>query len=279
MSELGNKYLFDLNGRVAVITGGAGLLGLEYARMLAEYGANIVLVDLNKEKCEAQAKELEKAFKRKMLGLKADITKKEEVQEVVHKIEVELGKIDVLINNAAVVTPADDRGSNFVDFHDYPLDSWEKSLKVNLTGMFLCTQEVIKSMLKKKVSGSIINISSTYGLVGPDQSIYSSITRPGTGEKYKKPVDYSTTKSAVLNFTRYLAAYYGGQGIRVNTLTPGGVWDNQSEEFVKEYRKKTPLGRMATNTDYNGAILFLASDASAYMTGSNLVVDGGWTCW
>lgn len=280
MSKSGFRDLFNLQGRVVAITGGVGLLGLEYARILAEYGASIVLVDIEKEKCETQAKQLEQVFKRKMLGIKTDITKKEEVQAMVRRVEEEFGKVDVLINNAAMAAPANDKGSNFVEFHDYPQELWEKSLKVNLTGMFLCTQAVIKLMLKKKVKGSIINISSIYGLVAPDQLMYESITRAGAdSEKYKKPADYSTTKSGVLNFTRYLAAYYGGKGIRVNTLTPGGVWDNHSHEFVKEYSKRTPLGRMATNSDFNGAILFLASDASEYMTGANLVVDGGWTSW
>lgn len=272
--------MFDMKGKVAVITGGTGLLGMEYAKILASAGANIVLVDLDKDKCEKNAKILEKEFKNKILGVKTDISSQKEVKSMVAKVEKEFGKIDVLVNNAAFNCPADSKGSNFVSFEDYPLELWKKSIDVNLTGMFICSQEVIRLMIKKKIKGSIINVSSTYGLVGPDQRIYHSIKHPkDSSKKFVKPVDYSTTKSGVLNFTRYLAAAYGKNGIRVNTLTPGGVLDNQDEDFVEGYSNKTVLGKMAEKTDYNGAVLFLASDASKYMTGSNLVVDGGWTCW
>jgi len=272
--------LFNMKGKVVLITGGTGLLGLEYAKILSSAGANIVLVDLDENKCKEKARELEKEFGNKMLGVKTDISNQKEVKSMVAKVEKEFGKIDVLINNAAFNAPADDKGSNFVSFEDYPLELWKKSIDVNLTGMFICSQEIIRLMIKKNIKGSIINISSTYGLVAPDQSIYSSIKHPeNSAKKFVKPVDYSTTKSGVLNFTRYLAAMYGKHSIRVNTLTPGGVWDEQEKDFVEEYSKKTPLGRMAEKTDYNGAILLLASDASKYMTGANLIVDGGWTCW
>jgi NAD(P)-dependent dehydrogenase (short-subunit alcohol dehydrogenase family) len=257
--------MFDMKGKVAVITGGTGLLGMEY---------------LDKDKCEKNAKILKKEFKNKMLGIKTDISNQKEVKSMAAKVEKEFGKIDVLVNNAAFNCPADNKGSNFVSFEDYPLELWKKSIDVNLTGMFICSQEVIRLMIKKKIKGSIINVSSTYGLVGPDQRIYHSIKHPkDSSKKFVKPVDYSTTKSGVLNFTRYLAALYGKNGIRVNTLTPGGVLDNQDEDFVEGYSNKTVLGKMAEKTDYNGAVLFLASDASKYMTGSNLVIDGGWTCW
>ena len=278
MSKIDN--LFSMKGKVVIITGGTGLLGLEYAKILGSAGANIVLVDLDEIKCKKKAEELEKKFGNKMLGVKTDISNKKQVKSMVKKVEKEFGKIDVLINNAAFNAPADNKGSNFVSFEDYPLELWKKSIDVNLTGMFICSQEVIRLMIKEKVKGSIINISSIYGLVAPDQRIYSAITHPDdSSKKFVKPVAYSTTKSGVINFTRYLAAMYGRHSIRVNTLTPGGVWDNQDKNFVKEYSKKTPLGRMAEKTDYNGAILLLASDASKYMTGANLIVDGGWTCW
>jgi len=278
MSKIDN--LFSMKGKVVIITGGTGLLGLEYAKILGSAGANIVLVDLDEIKCKKKAEELEKKFGNKMLGVKTDISNKKQVKSMVKKVEKEFGKIDVLINNAAFNAPADNKGSNFVSFEDYPLELWKKSIDVNLTGMFICSQEVIRLMIKEKVKGSIINISSIYGLVAPDQRIYSAITHPDdSSKKFVKPVDYSTTKSGVINFTRYLAAMYGRHSIRVNTLTPGGVWDNQDKNFVKEYSKKTVFGRMAEKTDYNGAILFLASDASKYMTGANLIVDGGWTCW
>jgi NAD(P)-dependent dehydrogenase (short-subunit alcohol dehydrogenase family) len=272
-----NGDLFNLEGKTALVTGGVGLLGSEYAWTLAHHGAHVILVDINQEACTAKARVLEEQSGRKMLGIKTDITSQPEVREMVARVGQEFGTVDILVNNAAMVAPADARGSSFSEFHDYPLELWEKSLQVNMTGLLLCCQEVIKLMLKNYTPGSIINVSSIYGVVAPDQALYESIT--DGARTFKKPVDYSATKSAVLNFTRYLAAYYGKDGIRVNTLTPGGVWDNQSPEFEQEYRRRTPLGRMARPDDYNGAILFLASDASSYMTGANLVVDGGWTCW
>ena len=272
--------LFDMKGKVVLITGGTGLLGFEYAKILGSAGANIVLVDLDENKCKGKARELEKEFGNKMLGIKTDISNKKQVKSMVKKVEEVFGKIDVLINNAAFNAPADNKGSNFVSFEDYPLELWKKSIDVNLTGMFVCSQEVIRLMIKKNIKGSIINISSIYGLLAPDQRIYHSIRHPeDKSKKFVKPVDYPTTKSGVLNFTRYLAALYGKNSIRVNTLTPGGVWDKQEEDFVNEYSKRTVFGRMAEKTDYNGAILLLASDASKYMTGANLIVDGGWTCW
>jgi NAD(P)-dependent dehydrogenase (short-subunit alcohol dehydrogenase family) len=188
------------------------------------------------------------------------------------------GRVDGLVNNAAL-NPAfgRDRATAFdLPFEEYSLDLWNRTLAVNLTGMFLCTREVAPIM-RAQQRGVIVNVSSTYGLVGPDQRLYET-DDPDGGRGYK-PVDYSVTKSGVLGFTRYLAAYWAGTGIRVNTLTPGGVLSDQPEQFVRRYSARTPLGRMADCHEYSAALLFLLSDASSYMTGGNLVVDGGWTAW
>lgn len=186
------------------------------------------------------------------------------------------GRIDVLVNNAAI-DPKFDRhavADRQVTFEEFPLQAWNEALAVNVTGMFLCAQAVSKPMLAQG-GGVVINVSSMYGMVGPDQALYRET---GAAAAFK-PVTYSVTKSAVYGLTKYLATYWAGKNIRVNTLTLGGVENDQTPGFVERYAARTPLGRMAHPNEYCGALLFLASDASSYMTGSNLVVDGGWTAW
>ena len=191
----------------------------------------------------------------------------------------QFGRLDILVNSAALDPKFDPdaaaKGIAPGAFEDYPLEQWNAALNVNLTGMFLVTQACAKQMVVQGKKGSIINICSTYGLNGPDQRIY---IKDGKRVAYK-PVYYTTTKAGVMGFTKYLAAYYAETEIRVNALTPGGVFNNHEEYFVKNYSAKTILGRMAKKDEMNGALLFLASDASSYMTGNNVVVDGGWTAW
>ena len=266
---------FKLNGRVAVVTGGAGLLGSEFCRTLAEAGALVMVADLNGIAATATAE----AIKQK--GLKAqavqvDVTNPESVRNMVEAAVYAGGSLDILVNCAALDPKFDPQhaGTHTNSFEEYPLESWNQSLSVNLTGMFLCCQAAVRPMLTQG-KGVIINICSTYGLVGPDQRIYG---KPGQPVQYK-PVYYSVTKAGVLGMTHYLATYYAGTDIRVNALTPGGVYNNHDETFLKAYSARTVMGRMAKQDEMNGALLFLASDASSYMTGSNLVVDGGWTAW
>ncbi len=269
---------FDLTGRVAAVTGGVGLLGAEFSRTLAEAGAAVAVIDLNEAASQAVADTLTKGGY-KALALPTDITHPESVREAVEKILSELGRLDVLVNSAALDPKFDpdavNKGITPGAFEDYPLDLWNSALNVNLTGMFLMTQACVKPMLDQGRKGSIINICSTYGLNGPDQRIY---IREGKRVAFK-PVYYTVTKAGVMGFTKYLAAYYAGTNIRVNALTPGGVFNNHEDYFVQNYSAKTILGRMAKKDEMNGALLFLASDASSYMTGNNLVVDGGWTAW
>jgi 2-deoxy-D-gluconate 3-dehydrogenase len=269
---------FNLKDRVAVVTGGAGLLGVEFCRTLTEAGAAVAVVDLNAEKCAGAAESLTKAGFR-ALPVPADITQPDSVKVLVEKVLTEFGRLDVLVNSAALDPKFDPdavaRGIAPGSFEDYPLEQWSAALNVNLTGMFLVTQACVKPMLAQGKKGSIINICSTYGLNGPDQRIY---IKDGKRVAYK-PAYYTTTKAGVMGFTKYLAAYYAGTDIRVNALTPGGVFNNHEEYFVQNYSAKTILGRMARKDEMNGALLFLASDASSYMTGNNVIVDGGWTAW
>jgi NAD(P)-dependent dehydrogenase (short-subunit alcohol dehydrogenase family) len=269
---------FDLTGRVAVITGGVGLLGAEFCRTLAEAGAAVVVVDLNASASQAVADSLTKSGTR-ALAVPTDITNPDAVSALVEQTLSTFGRLDILVNSAALDPKFDpnavSKGITPGAFEDYPLDLWNSALNVNLTGMFLMTQACVKPMIAQGKKGSIVNICSTYGLNGPDQRIY---IKEGKRVAFK-PVYYTVTKAGVMGFTKYLAAYYADTEIRVNALTPGGVFNNHEDYFVKNYSAKTILGRMAKKDEMNGALLFLASDASSYMTGNNVVVDGGWTAW
>jgi 2-deoxy-D-gluconate 3-dehydrogenase len=269
---------FNLAGQVAVVTGGVGLLGTEFCKTLAEAGAAVAVVDLNGAASTSLTEALTGDGYRAR-GFATDITDPQSVKDLVDSVCSEFGRLDILVNSAALDPKFDPqaaaRGIAPGAFEDYPLEQWNAALNVNLTGMFLVTQACVKPMLAQGKKGSIINICSTYGLNGPDQRIY---IKDGKRVAFK-PVYYTVTKGGVLGFTKYLAAYYAGTQIRVNALTPGGVFNNHEEYFVKNYSAKTILGRMAEHDEMNGALLFLASDASSYMTGNNVVVDGGWTAW
>jgi NAD(P)-dependent dehydrogenase (short-subunit alcohol dehydrogenase family) len=264
---------FELNQRVAVVTGATGLIGRHHCMALSEAGAHVVCADLDFGKCE----DLAKTLPTKSIGLKLDVTQEESVKSGLQAVLKSLGRVDILINNAAIndmfenPTVALERSR----FEHYPVEMFRKMMDVNVTGMFLCSQ-IFGSEMARSKKGSIINISSTYGIVGPNQSLY---IKPDGKHAMFKSAAYPASKGAVIAFTRFLAAYWGDQGVRVNTLSPGGVENSQDEFFVKKYSERTPLARMAEPTDYRGAVVFLASDASSYMTGANLVVDGGFTVW
>jgi NAD(P)-dependent dehydrogenase (short-subunit alcohol dehydrogenase family) len=264
---------FQLENKVAVVTGALGLLGKHHCHALAEAGANVVVCDLNEEQCVQFADLLPT----ESMGIFLDVTRARSIQNLLDETLKKFGQVDILVNNAAIndmfETPA--LAAEQSRFENYPLEMWQKSLDVNITGVFLCSQ-IIGSQMAQQGKGSIINVASTYGIVAPDQSLYRN---PDGKQLFYKSPAYPTTKGAVIAFTKFLAAYWGNSGVRVNALSPGGVENGQDEFFVANYSKKTPLGRMARPTDYKGAIVFLASDASSYMTGANLVVDGGWTAW
>ena len=268
-----NMELFDLTNKTAIVTGALGLIGKEHCRALSEAGANVIVTDIDEKKCEEFANSLSTPSME--IGL--DVTNPESINNLRDKVIAKFKHIDILVNNAAINDMFENpkAASELSKFENYPLELWQKSVDVNLTGVFLCSQ-ILGSEMAKQKSGSIINVASTYGISAPDQSLY--IKADGTQAFYKPPA-YSATKGAVIMFTRYLAAYWGKEGVRVNTLTPGGVENSQDEFFIEKYSSKTQLGRMAKPTDYKGALIFLASDASSYMTGANLVVDGGWTAW
>jgi NAD(P)-dependent dehydrogenase (short-subunit alcohol dehydrogenase family) len=264
---------FGLAGKTAIVTGAAGLLGRYHCRALAEAGATVVATDTDRDACAALAQELGG----QALGVAADVTDPDSVRELAAEALGRTGRIDVLVNNAAINDKVEDPATALESsrFENYPLELWKRSLEVNVTGVFLCSQ-VIGAEMARAGRGSIINIGSTYGVVAPDPSLY----RDTEGrQRFYKSAAYPTSKGAVLAFTRFLAAYWGEAGVRVNALSPGGVENRQDGFFIDEYARRTPLGRMASPADFAGALVFLASDASAYVTGANLPVDGGFTIW
>jgi NAD(P)-dependent dehydrogenase (short-subunit alcohol dehydrogenase family) len=261
-----SEKLFDLKDHVALITGGSGVLGMVFARALADQGAKIVVADIDEERCETCAAEIAKESGKACLGVLLDVSDPKAVASAVGRVENEFGRIDILINNAA----AQPQGM-FAPLEEYSVDVWNRIMAVNLTGQFLMAQASAPIMLRQK-RGSIVNISSVYGVVGPNQHIYE-------GSKFNTPAVYSASKAGVLGLTRYLATYWAQQGIRVNSITPGGVFRGHKDPFLSAYCARVPMGRMAEQDELRGAVIYLASGASSYVTGHNLVVDGGWTIW
>lgn len=264
---------FDLEGEVAVVTGGRGLLGGEFVKTLAAAGASVASIDI-KDTTQSESETSGKSVS--PLVLQADITKLFSVKMVFDGIEKKLGTPTILINCAGIDVPPNASVVDNGPFEDVPESAWDAVIDSHLKGAFLVSQEFVRRNRVSERGGSIINISSTYGVIAPDQSMYDFRRR--RGENFYKPVAYSVAKSGMLNFTRWLAEYCGPYQIRVNTLVLGGVLNEQEKEFVQQYSRRTMLNRMANRDEYNGAVLFLASrKASSYMTGSIVTVDGGWT--
>lgn len=266
---------FKIKGKVCVITGGAGFLGKKHAQAVLEGEGIPVILDLDQEKID----EALSSFEGEAFGFKADITDKKSLEETKEKILAETGRIDALINNAAnnpKVEKTDD-SKNWSRFENFPENVWQDDLDVSLKGSFLCSQ-VFGSYMAEKGEGVILNISSDLGIIAPDQRIYR---KEGLKEEeqMKKPVSYSVAKHGLIGLTKYLATYWADKGVRTNAVCFGGVYNNQDEKFLEKLSDLIPLGRMADQEEYKAAILFLISEASSYMTGSTLIIDGGRTCW
>jgi NAD(P)-dependent dehydrogenase (short-subunit alcohol dehydrogenase family) len=272
--------LHNLTDRVAVITGGAGLLGYYHAAILAAAGANVVLLDLAASDPAARAAQLTQEFGPDCLGIVADITSEPSLHTVRDQILARFGRIDILINNAAnnpkVETKDGAISQAWSRLENLPLEVWEADLAVGLTGAFLCSRIFGPEMVKRR-AGVILNVASDLAVIAPDQRLYRIDGTPDSAQPVK-PVTYSVVKTALIGLTRYLATYWADSGIRCNAISPGGVFANQPELFLSRLHKLIPMGRMANRDEYQGAILFLCSDASSYMTGTNLVIDGGRSC-
>ena len=263
--------LFDVSQDIVVITGVSGQLGAEYAKAFLVRGSKVVGLDIDPS---ARSEKLTHEYSDSYQFLAADVTNKLSLQGALTQAENKFGAPTVLINNAAIDSPPSAPPEENGTFEDYPEASWDKVVDVNLKGVYLCCQ-VFGAAMAKARKGSIINVASIYGVVSPDQSLYEY--RRKRGEVFYKPVAYSASKSGILNLTRYLAVYWAKQNVRVNSLTIAGVFNNQEQAFLDVYCGRIPVGRMANAYEYNGSVLFLASEASRYMTSHNLVVDGGWT--
>ena len=269
-AERNTAGMFRLDGKVAIITGAAGLLGLQHAIALSEFGAHIILTDLDLENCEKRARQINQQSKVETLAIRSDVTSQSSWQSLLERALSSFGQVDILVNNAAFTTQS--RSANYdASFASFPLEDWQQILEVNLTGTYLGCQ-VIGAQMAKQRSGSIINMASLYGVVSPHHRMYS-------GTEVHQPVAYSVSKAGVIALTRYLSTLWADQGVRVNCITPGGVYNQHPEVFAERYATLSPMGRMASKEEMRGAIVYLASPASAYCTGHNLVVDGGWTAW
>lgn len=275
MREISYRGLFDLSGKVAVVTGGAGILGRHFCAGLAESGAKVAVVDLQEDKAIELAQVLHAQYKVDVIGIGCDVSDPASVKDMVSNVINAFGEINILHNNAAA--KSDDLDAFFAPFEEYSLDQWRMIMSVNLEGMFLVAQAVGKQMVSQGKGGSIVQTASIYGVMAPDHRIYEGSFY--LGRQINTPAVYTASKAAVIGLTKYLATYWADRGIRVNTLSPGGTESGQNDEFKRRYSARVPMNRMANAYEMVGALLYLASDASCYVTGQNIIVDGGLNAW
>lgn len=275
MDSVSYKQRFSLAGKNAVVTGAVGILGRPFCEGLAEFGANVAVVDLDETTCREVAGELSARHGVKAVGIGCDITSPEAVEAMVQRAVADLGDLHVLHNNVGGKTP--DLDAYFASFEDYSLDEWRRVMAVNIDGVFLVDQAVGRRMVKQGSGGSVVHTASIYGAMAPDQRIYEGSEY--LGRSINTPAVYSASKAAVIGLTRHLATYWAAQGIRVNCITPGGAESGQNDNFKHRYSSRIPLGRMAQREEMVNALIYLASDASSYVTGQNIMVDGGLSAW
>jgi NAD(P)-dependent dehydrogenase (short-subunit alcohol dehydrogenase family) len=269
------KNLFDLSGKTAIVTGGLGILGRRFCQGFAEFGANVAVVDLDGKEAAHYALQLSREFGVHAEGIECDVSDTKSVRTMVQVAVERFDGVHVLHNNAA--SKSADLDAFFASFEKYSLEEWRKIMAVNVDGMFLVAQAVGNQMIEQGTGGSIIQTASIYGILASDKRIYEGSFY--LGRQIGNPGVYSTSKAAVVGLTKYLAAHWADKGIRVNTLTPGGVESGQNDTFKQRYSARVPLGRMARGEEMVGTVIYLASDASSYVTGQNLVVDGGLSVW
>tara|TARA_B100000965_G_scaffold406806_1_gene448859 strand:+ start:2980 stop:3816 length:837 start_codon:yes stop_codon:yes gene_type:complete len=271
--------IFRLDNKIIVITGAAGLLGTKHAEAVACYGGTPILIDLSEEKVKKIATNLNDKFKTNSIGFSVDITSEDQIKNNIAEIIERFGKIDGLVNNAANNPKVEeDKDDNFTRLENFPTDVWKKDIEVGLTGSFLCSKHYGYEISKNPSGGSIVNISSDLGLIAPDQSLYSK-SGVEESEQPVKPVTYSVVKSGIIGLTRYISTYWPNKNVRCNAICPGGVINGQPEEFLVKVNKKIPMGRLANIDEYQGTLIWMLSDASSYLNGAIIPVDGGRTSW
>jgi NAD(P)-dependent dehydrogenase (short-subunit alcohol dehydrogenase family) len=272
------KQSFDLTGKVAVITGGAGLLGEKHAEAIAEFSGIPILLDIDEKSGTKKAKRIADDYQVNCEFHFCDITDESEILSVRDTLLSEYGHIDILINNAAIDPKIKAKSNeNLSRLENFPIGQWDLELSVGLTGAMLCSK-IFGYEMSKNGKGVILNISSDLGLIGPDQRIYKKEGLP-ENEQPVKPVTYSVIKHGLIGLTKYLATYWADKGVRCNALCPGGIYNNQPDEFIKKISNIIPIGRMAHEDEYKASVVFMVSDASSYMTGAAVSMDGGRSCW